>query len=388
MKLVLGSYHLDVPGGAVTYLHTVADHLQRLGHDVTTFTRKVGAVADAMGDRGLAVVGPGELPDECDAVLVQDAPCAYELAERYPSAPQAMVCHGDQLSLETPPQVPGVVSAIVVMNERMRARIEAGGLDVEVVRLRQPIDFNRFRPVGEPSSPPRRAVLLGNYLDGPRRDLIAGALDRAGIGWEQIGHRGTVVADPALALAEADIVVGYGRSILEGMSAGCAAYVYEFADDGWVTRDSHPAMEANGFAGTAFDRAADAERLDRDLRSYDPAMGLANRELVGEHHSAFDHATQLAGLLGRLAPRRTPADARSEMARLVRLQWETHVQSTFFQSRLLRTTERAVAAEKRAGDLERLAREAATELDRLKRERRYRVAQALLAPLDRLRRRR
>ena len=381
MKLVLGSYHLDVPGGAVTYLQTVADHLQRLGHDVTAFTRKTGPISDAMGDRGIAVVRPGELPDECDAVLVHDAPCAYELAERYPTAPQVMVCHGDQLALEVPPQVPGIVSAIVVMNERMRARIEAGGLDVEVVRLNQPIDFDRFRPAGELRDPPRRAVLLGNYLNGARRDLIVGALERHGIAWEQIGHRGTVVTDPARRLAEADIVIGYGRSILEGMAAGCAAYVYEFADDGWVTRDSWAAMEADGFAGSAFDRAADAELLHRDLEAYDPAMGLTNRELIGEQHSAFDHATELAGLLGRLAPRRTPADTRSEMARLVRLQWEAHVQSMHFQSALLKTTERAVVAEKRADDM-------AAELEHLKGERRYRLAQALMYPVDRLRRRR
>ena len=381
MKLVLGSYHLDVPGGAVTYLHTVADHLQRLGHDVTAFTRRAGPVAESMGDRGLAVVGPDALPDECDAVLVQDAPCAYELAERYPSAPQVFVCHGDQLPLEVPPQVPGVVSAIVVMNERMRTRVEAGGLDVEVVRLRQPIDYMRFRPAGELRAPPRRAVLLGNNLDGARRELVVGALERLGIGWEQIGHRGTVVTDPAQALAEADIVIGYGRSVVEGMSAGCAAYVYEYADDGWVTRDTYPALEANGFAGTAFDRAADAERLHRDLQAYDPTMGRVNRELIGEHHSALDHANELAGLLARHAPRRTPADTGTEIARLVRLQWETHVQAMFFQSRLLRMTERATAAERERD-------EAVAELHGLRRERRYRLAHAMLYPFDRLRRRR
>jgi hypothetical protein len=224
-------------------------------------------------------------------------------------------------------------------------------------------------------------VLLGNYLAGARRDLIFGALERLGIEWQQIGHHGEVVADPAPALAQADIVVGYGRSILEGMAAGCAAYVYEFADDGWVTRESYPTLEANGFAGTAFDRAADLEQLVRDLRAYDPGMGLANRELAGQHHSAFEHATELAALLGSLAPRRTPADTRSETARLVRLQWEAHVRAMHFQSQLIRMAERA-------RDAERQAHEAAVELRDLKAERRYRLAHAMLAPLDRFRRRR
>lgn len=381
MKLVAGSYYLDVPGGAVTYFHTVADHLQRLGHDVTAFTRTPGSLADSLGDRGIAVVGPEGLPDEADAVLVHDAPCSYELAERYPSVPQVFVCHGDQHAFELPPQVPGVVSAVVVMNERMRARMEACGLDVEVVRLRQPIDHQRFRPAGELSGPPRRAVLLGNYLDGARRELIVGALERRGIRWRQLGHRGEVVTDPVQALAEADVVIGWGRSILEGMSAGCAAYVYEWADDGWVTRDSYPALEANGFAGTAFERTADPDLLDRDLRAYDPVMGLANRELIGEHHSAFDHANALAGLLGGLAPRHTPADTRGEIARLVRLQWETQVRSMRFEAELLRMTQRATEAEGRADDAEAALRD-------LKQERRYRLTQRALLPFDRLRGRR
>jgi hypothetical protein len=381
VKLVLGSYYLHLPGGTETYFATVADHLQRLGHDVTVVTRDAGLVAESMRDRGLAVVGPEGLPGDCDAILVHDAVCAYELAERYPSAPQLFVCHGAETDLELPPQLPGVVSAVVVMNERMRARVEAGGLDVDVVRLRQPIDYLRFQPAAELRDPPRQAVLLGHYLTGARRELIVGALERLGIRWRQLGRRGEGVADPAPVLAEADIVIGFGRSILEGMSAGCAAYVYEFADDGWVTRDSYPALEADGFAGKAFDRVADSELLHRDLQSYDPAMGLANRELIGEHHSAFDHATELAALLGRMAPRSTPADTRSEIARLVRLEWEAHVRAMHAESQLIKMTNRAI-------DAERQAHETALELRDFKRQRRYRMAHAVLAPLDRLRGRR
>jgi hypothetical protein len=202
-----------------------------------------------------------------------------------------------------------------------------------------------------------------------------------GVEWQQLGRRGEVVADPAAALAEADIVVGYGRSILEGMAAGCAAYVYEFDDDGWVTRETYSEMEANGFAGTAFERTVDLERLVGDLQGYDPAMGVTNRELAGRHHSAFAHATELAALLGGLAPRRTPADTRSETARLVRLQWEAHMRAMHFQSQLMRMAERA-------RDAERQAHEAAVELRDLRRERRYRLAHAVMAPFDRLRGRR
>ena len=42
-------------------------------------------------------------------------------------------------------------------------------------------------------------------------------------------------------MADADIVVGYGRSVLEAMAMGRAAYVWDHAGgDGWVTPETYP----------------------------------------------------------------------------------------------------------------------------------------------------
>jgi hypothetical protein len=388
VRLVLGSHYLDAPGGAVTYFATVAEHLQGLGHDVQAFTHDSGTMAEWLRGRGIAVCGPEDLPETCDAVLVQDAPCAYELAERYPRAGQVFVSHGAEFDMEVPPQVPGVVGVVVVLNERVRRRVEATALDVEIVRLRQPIDFNRFRPRGEPPERPRRAVLLGNYLKGERRDLVTAALERAGIEWSQLGLQKEIIIDPAGGLADADIVIGYGRSILEGMSAGCAAYVYEFSVDGWVTEESYDALEADGFAGTAFDERIGPERLAHDLEAYDGRMGLLNRELVGTRHSPFEHANELAELLDGVAERRTPAEPRTELARIVRLEWAAHLRALYFEREAARSQRQAFEAERRAVAAERRALEAEGRLEEFRRSLRYRLASALAAPLERLLRRR
>jgi hypothetical protein len=378
MRLVFGSYYLNLPGGAVSYFVTAAEQLQRLGHDVVAFTRETGPMAEWLSDRGIAVVGPGDLPEECDAVLVQDAPCSYELAERFPRVPQVFVSHGAEYDMEVPPQVPNVVGAVVVMNDRVRARVEGMGLGCEIVRLRQPIDFTRFMPRLPARPRPRLAVLLGNYLGGPRREVVTGALEQAGIEWRQLGRQGEIVIDPERVLAEADIVIGYGRSILEGMSAGCAAYVFEYSLDGWVTADTYAAMEADGFAGTAFDDLTDPGRLERDLAAYDPEMGAVNRELTATRHNMFEHANELAALLGSLAPR--PAETRQagEMARIVRLHWEAYLAAKHWERELDRMHRRAVAAEERA-------LEAEGRLEEIKSSARYRLAQRLARPLERIR---
>lgn len=324
VEVVLAEYALGAPGGAQTYLLTLAEHLQRLGHGVTAFTIEDGGFADHARERGLRVTTGADLPARCDAIVAQDGATAYELAARYPGTPQAFVMHSAEFDLELPPQVAGVTQAVVVMNDRVAARARAMVLDAEIVRLRQPIDFQRFRARRHARDRPRTALLLGNMLTGPRRALLTGALDAAGIAWRQVGSAADDMSyEPEHALADADIVIGYGRSVLEGMSCGCAAYVYDLSLDGWVTEASYAALEADGFAGLATGDLASPERLAADLAAYTPAMGIAGRELVSRHHSPFVHANAIAELLARLAPGDPPpASEAEELSRLVRMQWE------------------------------------------------------------------
>ena len=183
-------------------------------------------------------------------------------------------------------------------------------------------------------------------------------------------------------------MIGYGRSVLEGMSCGCAAYVYEYAVDGWVTADTYPILEANGFAGTAFEVTPDPDRLASDLARYDADMGRINRELVMTRHYAIDHANELVDLLGRVTERPTQPDRATEMARLVRLQWEERMRVGVVERLLAAQQEKTHEAERRAVRAEKRALEAEGRLEEVRRSLRYRVAQGLVAPLERLRSRR
>ena len=65
---------------------------------------------------------------------------------------------------QSPPQLPGIVAALVVCSDRMARHVEALAGEREIVRLRQPIDIKRMCPRGEIRSRPLRALLLGNYV--------------------------------------------------------------------------------------------------------------------------------------------------------------------------------------------------------------------------------
>ncbi len=137
---------------------------------------------------------------------------------------------------------------VVVLNDRVARRIAALGSRPEVVRLRQPIDIERFRPRGAARRRARRVLLLSNYLKGAPLRMLENVCDDLGLELVRLGASGTPTLDPQGEMADADIVVGYGRSVLEAMALGRAAYVWDYAGgDGWVTPETYPALEADGF---------------------------------------------------------------------------------------------------------------------------------------------
>jgi hypothetical protein len=83
--------------------------------------------------------------------------------------------------------------------------------------------------------------LVGNYLhaSGQRVDQLQEAWSQPGLEWVRLGHP-EPTTEVAEVMAEADIVVGYGRTILEAMACGRPAYVHDHSgSDGWVTAETY-----------------------------------------------------------------------------------------------------------------------------------------------------
>ena len=385
MRVVLGTHSFRNVAGSETYLLTVAEHLQRLGHEVTIHAVETGPVSDLAVARGIPVAGgEDELPEQCDVVLTQDAGMAHALAERYPRVPQALRAPSELHDVQLPPMIPGTTRVVVVVSDRVARRIGALDPVYPVVRLRHPIDTERLMALGAPRARPRRVVLLGNYLQDQRRRMLEETWGAAGIEIRVVGSRGTAELEPAAEIAEADIVVGKGRAILDAMSCARPAYVYDdFGTDGWVTPEAYPAMEADGFAGQSLGRVACRDQLEQDLSAYDPEMGIANRDLVLMHHKARDHAHQLVGVFRSLAPDARPATTPGgEVARNIRLRWAADRELSGLRTAYGDLTGRVHAAEERAA----VAEQRAADTDELLRRRTVRAGIAAGRAVDRLRR--
>jgi glycosyltransferase involved in cell wall biosynthesis len=356
IRIVLGYETFASLGGAETYLLTVGEHLERLGHEVTIHTRQLGEMTTVARGRGLRVVTSEEaLPADCDGVLVQDAASAYALAGRYPGARRVFVAHSAEFGPTLPPQAPGVCSAVVALNDRVVRQLEALDLQAPVVRLRQPVDMTRFGRLGIKHPEPRRALIMGNYWRGPRLRMVERSCRERGLMLDHIGLNGRPSTTPERDMANADIVIGYGRCIVEGMASGLAVYVYGVVGgDGWVTPDSYPAVEADGFAGRGTPAEIDEAAIARDLAEWGPEMGERNRDLATRHHDGSTHVLDLVKLWRRLdGPPPAPRLPTDEMAGLVRRHWqaESRAVTLVLESHQMRW--RAEVAERERDELRR-----------------------------------
>jgi hypothetical protein len=364
-----------------------------MGHGVTILAEETGEMAAIAADRGLRVVNePEALPDSCDAVYAQDAPSAYALAERYREVPQAFCIHHNEHARWVVPQLPGVTSSTVALNERAAEHARSLGHVPEVIRLRQPVDTRRFAPRGAIGAAPGRALALGNYTSGNRLEMLREACSEAGIELVQRGLQGEGFAvSPEVEMNDSDVVIGKSRVIVEAMSCGRAAYVYDHnGSDGWVTADNYEQLEADNFEGQAYADPTDVAGLRADLAAYRAEMGPANRDLALAHHSARLHGQALVEVFTRLAPRGEPAGAPlEELSRLTRMQWRADAQALGFeheakllraellrrnreqvelQGETARAQRRAADAEQRAASAERGAREARETIAKLEAE--------------------
>lgn len=327
MRLLLATNHLGL-GGSESYLLTVGEQFERLGHEVVIYAREPARGVEVALERGLTISTETELSDDFDGALVQDPGVSFQIADRCPSTPQLFVAHSEMFNLQSPPQLDGMISVAVALNDRIAARLSQFAVDVEVVRLRQPIDTDRFLPRGSLPEIPRRALMLSNTPSGDRVAMLEAACADAGLELVRVGSTGQTT-DPRPAFFGAEIVIGYGRSILEAMACGRAAYVYDWnGGDGWITADSYAAIEADGIAGRSARVIIDPARISEDLRRYRPTMGPVNHDLIIAHHRASVHAHELLAQFARLVlPKKRPRQQLQEMARLIRLEWRASAEA-------------------------------------------------------------
>jgi len=381
VELVLGQEKLAASGGSETYLITVAEQLERLGHQVTIHSPQQGDMADRARARGLRIEAQlPSLPAACDAVIAQDGPTLYGLAARYPEAPRLFVAHSSEFLLQSPPALDGSVGALVVLNDRLADRLGAHAIDSRRLRLRQPVDMERFGRLAPPGETLRRLLVFGHDQGGSRYRALTEVCARRGIEVALAGRRGEPAGEPEAVLSRYDAVVATGRCAVEAMAARRPTYVMGPAGcDGWLTARSYSELEADGFSGRAGAAPFSAARFEADLDGWSPGLGIAAGDLAYRHHDAAAHAAALVESVRALGPAERPgASEAEELARLTRVVAQLEARALSFSGEAM---VRGVEAQRLHDELIQVR----AELAALKGTRRFRALTLVMRPLDAVR---
>lgn len=308
MKILMTNHGLVQRGGSESYLETVSAELRRLGHEVVFFSQHVGKFGERLREAGYQVIDdPADLPRDVDVVHGQHADAVASVRTRLPRTPLVFATHSWFVNALEDPMPELGAAAIVAFNrlthDRMSAHVASQG--ARLVRMTQPVTLSFADTARVPIDVvPRRAVAVSRQMRALPARLEAACAD-LGIEFDWVGGERRSSDDARRQMYAADVVIGMGRSALEGMAAGRAVLVAdESVVAGWVDEQSYPALEDDGFTGWGDPRPQDVAGL---LASYRHDLGPTARRLTARHHGAQEHAVGLVELYTSVADR--PAES-------------------------------------------------------------------------------
>lgn len=326
LRLLLGTNHLFGYTGSELTALTLARQLQSLGQRVTVWARHVHPAFAARAAAGLTVVERLDGLDLAafDAAYVQHLLGALELRHRAPRLPLLHAHLGVLPFLEQPAFLDLGVHRHLAISEEVRDNLIARGVPpARIAFLRNVVDSERFRPLGPPAEPPRRALLYSYKAGAERAELIAKACATRGLSCDWIGRRPGEVDQAELPgrLAGADLVFALGRGAIEAMMCGRVPFVFDcHGGDGAVTPENIDAIARCNFSGRLHRREYDQAALAGELAAVRVADGAALRALACERFDARRGAARLLGMLAQAAVaarERAPAPAPAALGPVV-----------------------------------------------------------------------
>lgn len=289
MRILMSSYRLDY-SGVPTYTWTVMRELQRRGHEVRVYAPEGGRFAHAFP-------WSTEPPRNWrpDRILAQHTPCAYALREAFPTQPITYICHGVLPDIDQPP-IDASITQWVSINEQVTAHLVSCGVPAErIVLIRNLIDTDHYYPLRVPLRETPQVLFVSNY----KKWLNYGRLSKAcaALGWSlhAVGSPYHQSRDMVRDMNNADLIVSWGRGILEAMSCGravCSLDKSPPAGDGYLDEVGYYHSRTHNFShfvsGDCRYENMHVERIIEELRRYAPMDGVRNRHLIETYHDVRD----------------------------------------------------------------------------------------------------
>lgn len=183
---------------------------------------------------------------------------------------------------------------VITISEEMQARLKLP--KNKTIMIENGINLNQYRPLPTNRHVPK-VVLVNRMTKAKESGYINLVNVLQNLGWEvkSIGNWQPPLdieytnwqVDLAKELNQADLVVGTGRAIREGMAAGCGALVLGDFLDGLVTPKSVTYLRKYNFSGRATKQVATTRKLQRIFAKLNPVKLQKLQKFSYEYSSNF-----------------------------------------------------------------------------------------------------
>lgn len=280
MNILTSSYSLDL-SGVPTFTLTMYEKLTKKGHNVVVYSPVGGKLENQIN----TVENVDELKKP-DIILAQSNICAEDLKKRFPEIPLVFYSHGLLPDMEQPPKFK--CDWYFAINTEVQNNLISKGVDKsKITIIRDFIDTNRFiskKPINKKLS---NVLFISNYKKWKNFKTIRDACNILGVNLSCFGSpygRSYKIEDE---INKADLVISWGRGILEAMSTSRAVLSFDKQEgDGYITTETYFKARENNFSGRVYKYNFDANSLAQEMSKYNANDGITNRNLIEKYHSA------------------------------------------------------------------------------------------------------
>ena len=264
LKILLANNTLSLLAGTETWTYTLAVQLKKLGHKVSCFSPELGIISQELEKEGIlsfhqistsgvkpfSFVLEEKVEHDYDVIIANHWHIVEYLRKEFPKTPIISTVHGIMHWMEDEknqkvkaPEHPALESGVnqfISVSEEIQEMLKTE-YSIDSIIIRNFFDLDRFKAKRKISSKPKQFLVNSNYNDknSPDVQVIREVAKHYGAKLTAVGQNFSWTNDIMKAIEDSDVVVGMGRSVLEGVAAGRLGIVNGRWGNAGVIRESN-----------------------------------------------------------------------------------------------------------------------------------------------------
>lgn len=250
MKILLGNNSLSILAGSETWTYTLATTLKKMGHNVGCYAPSLGIISEKLEQEGIrcfdnmatgvkpfSFVFEEKIEHKYDVIIANHNHIVDYLRLVFPVTPIISTVHGiihfmddgagNKVIAPEHPALEGGVNQFISVSEEIQDKLSKD-YNIDSIIIRNFFDLEKFNIKKKINKKPQQFLVNSNYhlKNDPEIELIREVSKHYGARLTAVGMNFNQTFETIKAIEDADIVVGMGRSVLEGVAAGRLGIVH------------------------------------------------------------------------------------------------------------------------------------------------------------------